>query len=1066
MKEWKRIYESRRSSTALEQQLREANSKQQEHEIPSRNQRRIRNRTRNKSKDLSSKLVVEKANESVNSSMEVSDSASPGLSLHAKMLEDALKSAKKETPRKQNSKRKNHKKTPTRRKQALIKLPSSPKVKKLEKLRKQSKILVENKTDGDKPMLEKLSDEQNQHEGNNTNQNNTVYYDRSTAVHSVDLEVAENLLQLQKGDQRQIIINQVSVETEQKIMTKSNEKADTQVDIPPCSTSESNTISTIIDANVNKIVTTITHHAHHSLSSLLETPLKLDDSSAIPNTPGNHLPSQLTTPLLKYSNLDPMNLSLMKHHEFPTPEFPITPGCIFTPFKDINSPRSDQEMGFSSSNRPTDYSSGSSYYKPDESDGVDKQLRSLMKAGQRSRSHSQQSCDEVDNVMNPYNLARTSETQTTDYQATVTITTTRPTTTTAPITAPITATTTLIKEGGADTEVSGKCCDDDSKLDSSSSSSSSSTSSDSSVSSEASVVPGTIQTEHTDALTESVNPSQCTLPLQTQANDIESTIKDHLHSAPTGKSTLMLEKEIIDKQAELAEKQAKLEEKRLRVKNSLRETEMRKVDKPLKGRNMSRRARIAAEARIEPLRGPPIIHSPSKRKHNQQRKIPTTKRNIQPSSSGRPIIVTEAKPLNKFSNKKRNIETEKLIRESTSDNATGDTFHSTTGTLQSKGPPNLATVEESVEVIQTHLNKSKISPVVTPLKSKQLENSPTKEKLNLIEILEDSDNDNKKKDEEPNLVSTTKSNDDLNPPTKKTKQKSIKKISENNSSKSKIVTTETSSKEKETKKKDDKAVSKTNAPKHPSAPGSPTSSTVDDFTHTPYKHNQSDYMRDLFGNISDNFETPIKSPTAKSLPESSTPIDLNTADVMKPADNSTPKVKTIAECVKAALDDADTSSDDDDDDDESEMELVICTEDESNKNLFQNVVSTTTAAVKQLERKPYLKPHTIILDNRKIVLSISEQMELYSMEPLYSQRTQKLVLERQTKLKIVKSEPESNVSTTSFNKTTKTDTKAAICQPNQLSTASKSSCHKLHPKINIKHKDPIVLVTAPNATHT
>lgn len=121
-----------------------------------------------------------------------------------------------------------------------------------------------------------------------------------------------------------------------------------------------------------------------NLNSLLETPFK-ETISALPFTPRvllapliHHNDHQLDTPAMKLTELSiTHNTSTLKMVEFPTPSMmPITPGAslIFPP--PSISPRTDAPF---CNNRPTDYSSGSSYYRPDESDDVDKKVLMELK---------------------------------------------------------------------------------------------------------------------------------------------------------------------------------------------------------------------------------------------------------------------------------------------------------------------------------------------------------------------------------------------------------------------------------------------------------------------------------------------------------------------------------------------------------------------------------------------------------------------------------------------------------------------------------------------------------------
>lgn len=108
-----------------------------------------------------------------------------------------------------------------------------------------------------------------------------------------------------------------------------------------------------------------------NLNSFLETPCKEASSFKYPITPGIVISSSIKTPGVR---LNKDYDSLIKFPEYPTPSFAITPGRTKTPMSQTSS----QKDG-SSYNRATDYSSGSSYYKPDESDDIDRNLDALIK---------------------------------------------------------------------------------------------------------------------------------------------------------------------------------------------------------------------------------------------------------------------------------------------------------------------------------------------------------------------------------------------------------------------------------------------------------------------------------------------------------------------------------------------------------------------------------------------------------------------------------------------------------------------------------------------------------------
>ncbi|XP_062563180.1 proteoglycan 4-like [Armigeres subalbatus] len=116
-----------------------------------------------------------------------------------------------------------------------------------------------------------------------------------------------------------------------------------------------------------------------STSLFLETPLKADFGS-FPITPRFLMPAQIeNTPMTRSIREGVQsNSSMKKSGDIHTPIFPITPGLISTP-KSTNSV-SPHSMGGTGgfSSRRTDYSSGSSYYKPDESEDLDKNLEAML----------------------------------------------------------------------------------------------------------------------------------------------------------------------------------------------------------------------------------------------------------------------------------------------------------------------------------------------------------------------------------------------------------------------------------------------------------------------------------------------------------------------------------------------------------------------------------------------------------------------------------------------------------------------------------------------------------------
>ncbi|XP_023022367.2 uncharacterized protein [Leptinotarsa decemlineata] len=115
-------------------------------------------------------------------------------------------------------------------------------------------------------------------------------------------------------------------------------------------------------------------NANRNIMSLLETPMK---DQVIPKTPGLTTPSDMNLSSLNFTPFTKMledNLKGIDIGSIPTPSIPITPNFPpFTPMVDLTSPFS---------NRPTDYSTSSSYYQPSDNEqnrSLEAQLREVEK---------------------------------------------------------------------------------------------------------------------------------------------------------------------------------------------------------------------------------------------------------------------------------------------------------------------------------------------------------------------------------------------------------------------------------------------------------------------------------------------------------------------------------------------------------------------------------------------------------------------------------------------------------------------------------------------------------------
>lgn len=122
-----------------------------------------------------------------------------------------------------------------------------------------------------------------------------------------------------------------------------------------------------------------------------DTPFKDHTLTPLPNTPRFAIPLGSTsqeTPAPKiFSSNSNTVLSIVKVCDILTPTFAITPGFKVTPLKDDVSPTSG---GYSS--RKTDYSSCSSYYKPDESEDININALVSQKIERHSQSESDGGC--------------------------------------------------------------------------------------------------------------------------------------------------------------------------------------------------------------------------------------------------------------------------------------------------------------------------------------------------------------------------------------------------------------------------------------------------------------------------------------------------------------------------------------------------------------------------------------------------------------------------------------------------------------------------------------------------
>lgn len=577
--EWEMLKKMKNDPKLFEQHLRESESKKQTlTTVNGPNKRRTRRaqkkapaktkkpavakttakKSAEKSEEKSEEKSAEKSTENSNKSTDVSFNSSMNttlnttlnstqLRLEAQMLEDNLSSAKKSTPIKHiTAKQLKKKKTPNK---VHIKLMPSPKIKSKKTPKKETKIdkqvtdvkqsEIETELITNQPAIELMSVD-------STLSNKSTHEDLQAANDLINMK--DFILQQEKGKQ---IVEQC---------------VDDQPSILPAPSTKTITESITLTQSTSIPST--------SLSMLsLETPFKNEIATTMfPRTPGvNQLLSQLTTPMIKSSATNILDVSIFKNPQFPTPSFPLTPGSIFTPLKDLNSPREDGVV-YGAANRPTDYSSSSSYYKPDESDGIDKQIQASV----RSTRSSVYSADELEFSRKENDV-------------------------------------------GSDAIFNDESS---SKLNSSTSSSSSSDDSDSdSDSSSTSFDSNASQTSRKS--TQNV----ATEEIAAEDGSLSTIIKSHLVSASDigiAQNILLTEPEpsAVDKEAEKAGTLALMETKRLRIQDKLRQLETKKSGKNVK-QKQTVKSRLLPAKRNERFRLPTVaaVRSPSKRKSTLPQKL-------------------------------------------------------------------------------------------------------------------------------------------------------------------------------------------------------------------------------------------------------------------------------------------------------------------------------------------------------------------------------------------------------------------------------------------------------------
>lgn len=693
-----------------------------------------------------------------------------------------------------------------------------------------------------------------------------------------------------------------------------------------------------------------------------------------------------------------MSASTFKDPTFLTPILPITPGSGFTPisFKDIISPRSDHEIIYGAANRPTDYSSSSSYYKPDESDGIDKQIQASIQSAQTN------SADEIEDSKVDDTTQNMDETQNT--------------------------------MNSSSSSSSSSSSDSDSDDSDSSSSSDSETSRISHKSVEKDEQP----VEKDEQPAESVEP----LPPKVIEEDSTQIIKSHLVSTKEVNiaQNILLAVPEAPVLNEEAARQSLLAEKKRRMQESLRQVEMKNFKpKPTK-------SRVMPDAKRNRLRPAPPVGSPSKRKSTQPKKIvqkPYHSRQIYSHVVN--VISETVDVVTEPDVKAQSVTTERLITEAAGDNAIADA--SDVSTTQNPNAKTLsADEEESIEAIKSHLNKSReladnVAPTKEFIDSKKL--SPE----NLIDML----SEKQKKFDANRQKSKTEVIQAL-PMTRLTRSRAnnrmiIRPIQNNSAA--------TSSKSKTTPKpietSKEKRKSKESVPEQPVKKGTNEKVKVEQTKEvlnklkekfiTPAKERQKRQIRDIFGDCTD-IETPIKSPPKIIV----TPIVPSPPpakpDPIPPKEPVRESNKFEADSSNVKDSDSEENDDDDDDDDSSDEDgFEMCLNiDESDKKRFISIRENASAKPQPAAKPIAIRTMNIVQDGMTIKLAPSEEMELYTQDvESVAEMNKERHRRRSTKEAKVETSNEPSSSSEAF-------------YGKPLHTSTPSPTKTVTPKFNIKHK--------------
>lgn len=718
-----------------------------------------------------------------------------------------------------------------------------------------------------------------------------------------------------------------------------------------------------------------------------------------------------------------MEYSQFKNPQFPTPSFAITPGSSITPLKDHISPRGDQDIIlYGAANRPTDYSSSSSYYKPDESDGIDKQLQASVQSAQKNSGvFSAEEFDDTskidDSTQNTLNSSSSSS--------------------------------------------SSSSSDSSSDSDSDSSSSSDSDASRISCTAQESVTNAKLEPDPKSEPSQSETIAQPTPTIPVE-DDSTQFIKSHLISTCKVKIAQNILLSTPDTAAPVKSKEAEqialLEEKRRRMQESLRQVEMKNHEK-LKPKQ-TKKCRAISEAKRERFRAPPIVVSPSKRKSSQPKKIVSVQSrqiysqvvNVVDDQPEKLIVTDEIKL--------QTVTTEQLITEAAGDNAIADA--SDVSTAQNpQGSPTAE--EESVEAIKSHINKHReIADEILPVNKEgghKMHLSPE----GLVDMLSEKQkkfdaNRSKMKTEVIAALpmtratrSRTRSQNLIRPvqnvitkPVVSTLSRKSAPISTESKSSKLNKSKEKKTTEKTTKLDSNKAESKKTEVKKVNETASLEaipSKSVDNLV-TPAKEKRSRQIREIFGDCTD-IETPIKSPPRNIVNNSKQTKDNTNATVTKVNNPSPQQIENQNNKFEADSSIVTDKNDDSDDDgsDEDSYEMIFSI-DESDKKRFISMRENASVLSRNASDFPPIGMKTVVLpDNLKIILGPSEEMELYTQD-----------VNSVAEMKKGRHQSNRNVQEPKTDIYNEPSSSSEIIYEKPLCTSTPSPSKTITPKFTVKHK--------------